>query len=153
MVNPRGVLCPCGRRGCWETEVGEDAVLRATGFDPGTPFAKVLAAYDDGDEVVTRGMKSIGRWLGFGVADLVNILNPQMVIFGGITQHLFRMSENDVRKSVAEALVAPREHVRLAVPGLGLDSELQGAAELAFGPMLLNPLVAESSGVGVGRRS
>jgi predicted NBD/HSP70 family sugar kinase len=147
MVNPRGVVCSCGRRGCWETEVGEDAVLRATGFEPGTPFAKVVAAYADGDPVVTRGMKTIGRWLGAGVADLVNILNPQMVIFGGITQHLFAMSEADVREAVAEALVAPREHVRLAVPGLGLDSELLGAAELAFGPLLLNPFIVEPLGV------
>ncbi len=147
MVNPRGAMCRCGRRGCWETEVGEDAVLRAVGFEPGTPFAHVLAAYAGGDQAVARGMKTIGRWLGFGVADLVNIFNPQMVIFGGITQHLFKMAETDVRESVAEALVAPLEHVRLAIPGLGLDSELLGAAELAFGPMLLNPLTAEPAGI------
>jgi predicted NBD/HSP70 family sugar kinase len=153
MVNPQGVLCRCGRRGCWETEVGEDAVLRATGFAPGTPFATVLAAYDAGNGRVAHGMKTIGYWLGAGVADLVNIFNPQMVIFGGITQHLFRMAEVDVRAAVAAALTAPREHVTLAVPGLHLDSELLGAAELAFGPLLLNPLAAEPVGLAVGRRT
>lgn len=153
IVNPNGVMCRCGRRGCWETEVGEDAVLRATGYAPGTPFATVLTAYAAGDARVARGMETIGHWLGAGVADLVNIFNPQMVIFGGITQHLFKMAEADVRASVAAALVAPREHVTLAVPGLGLDSEMLGAAELAFGSLLRNPLAAEPAGVVVGRRS
>ena len=151
-VNPRGVMCRCGRRGCWETEVGEDAVLRATGYEPGTPFATVLTAYAAGDRRVARGMRTIGHWLGAGVADLVNIFNPQMVIFGGITQHLFLMAEADVRASVAGALVAPREQVNLAVPGLGLDSELLGAAELAFGSLLRNPLVAEPVGLAASRR-
>ena len=35
LVNPRGRACRCGRSGCWETEIGEDAVLRATRAAPG----------------------------------------------------------------------------------------------------------------------
>lgn len=152
IVNPDGVMCRCGRRGCWETEVGEDAVLRATGFHRGTPFASVLAAYATGDQRVAQGMDTIGHWLGVGVADLVNIFNPEMVIFGGITQHLFKMAETSVRASVAAALVAPREHVKLAVPGLSLDSELLGAAELALRSLLQNPLAVDAAGIEVGRR-
>jgi predicted NBD/HSP70 family sugar kinase len=152
MVNPDGAMCRCGRRGCWETEIGEDAVLRATGFEPGTSFTTVLDAYAAGDKRVARGMKSIGRWLGAGVADLVNIFNPQMVIFGGITQHLFKMAEAEVRAAVGVALVAPRERVRLAMPGLDVDSELLGAAELAFGALLRNPLAADLARLARGSR-
>lgn len=152
VVNPRGSMCRCGRRGCWETEVGEDAVLRATGFEPGTALETVLAAHAAGDPKVRRGMTKVGRSLGAGVADLVNIFNPHLVIFGGITQHLFRVSEADVRAAVGEALVAPREQVELTVPGLGLDSEALGAAELAFGALLANPLARELAGAGAGAR-
>jgi predicted NBD/HSP70 family sugar kinase len=147
MVNPHGGMCRCGRRGCWETEVGEDAILRATGFNPGTPFAAVLDAYAAGDPRVSEGVSAIGHWLGVGVANLVNIFNPEMVIFGGITQHLFAMAEDAIRASVASALVAPREHVQLAVPGLGLDSELLGAAELAFSSILRNPLTVPDAAI------
>ena len=45
-----------------------------------------------------------------------------------------------MRAELAAALTAPREQVRLALPGLGADSSLVGAAELAFAPLLGDPL-------------
>jgi predicted NBD/HSP70 family sugar kinase len=141
-VNPKGRWCRCGRRGCWETEVGEEAIMLATGRPIGTSLDEVLAAYEAGDLAVRRGLVRIGDWLGTGVADLVNIFNPELVIFGGMTRDIFRLAEEAVRKSLTTALTAPRDQVRLAPPGLGADSTLLGAAELAFAPLLDNPLAA-----------
>lgn len=141
-INPRGRMCRCGRRGCWETEVGEEAVLRETGSAPGTSLAELVVAYTAGEPAVRKGLRKVGFWLGAGVADLVNIFNPDVVIFGGATRQLFEVTEPVVRAAVDTALSAPNEHVRLALPGLGADSTLLGAAELAFAPLLHNPLAA-----------
>jgi predicted NBD/HSP70 family sugar kinase len=139
-VNPlTGRLCTCGRRGCWETEVGADAVLLAIGAPAGSAPLEMLAARA-GDRTAKIAVRRVGRWLGVGVANLVNLLNPEVVIFGGLTRDLFPLLEPYVRAELESSLTAPRDQVRLALPGLGADSSLVGAAELAFAPLLSDPL-------------
>ncbi len=140
VVNPRGTRCRCGRSGCCETEIDEEAVLRATGHPPGTAVAEVLAAASD--PAVHAGLREVGRWLGTGVANLVNLLSPQLVLLGGITGQLFPLVEDEVPAALASALPGPRASVRLALPSLGADSTLVGAAELVFAPLLDDPVGA-----------
>ena len=135
-----GRLCTCGRRGCWETEVGADAVLRALGAPAGSTPEEILAATAEGSRAAKAAVRRIGRWLGVGVANLVNLFNPEVVVFGGLTRTLFPVLEPYVRAELAAALTAPRDQVRLELPGLGADSSLLGAAELAFAPLLGDPL-------------
>ncbi|HEY7858820.1 MAG TPA: ROK family protein [Candidatus Nanopelagicales bacterium] len=142
-VNPRGRLCHCGARGCWETEVGELALLlaarRAT---EGGTTSDVVAAALSGDVVARRALDKVGHWLGVGVGNLVNVFNPEVVVFGGTLREVFVMSETAVRRSLSASLRAPLEQVRLELPELGDDSTLIGAAEAAFAPLLDDPLSA-----------
>jgi predicted NBD/HSP70 family sugar kinase len=131
-VNPAGRLCRCGNRGCWETEIGEEAVRLAAGIGPGADFADV--AQDP------AALCEVGHWLGVGVVNLVNIFNPRMIVFGGTTRGVFAVTEPAVREALSSALAAPREQVRLSLAALGADSTVLGAAELAFRPLLDNPL-------------
>jgi predicted NBD/HSP70 family sugar kinase len=140
-VNPRGRLCRCGARGCWETEVGEEAALLAAGR-PDSTIEAVIALAAAGDKQAKAGLRRVGGWLGIGVANLVNLFNPEVVVFGGVLRQLFPATESQVRAALGTALAAPREQVRLAVPALGADSTLLGAAESAFGPLLDDPLGA-----------
>lgn len=147
MVNPRGKRCGCGARGCWETEIGEHAILTATKSPPGTTLADVRAAFDAGDRTTRSGVRHIGQWLGTGVVTIVNIFNPQVVIFGGRSREIFAAAEPYVREMLHSALPASRDGVRLELSGLGGESSLLGAAELAFEPLLSSPAdVAARSG-------
>ncbi len=139
-LSDRGRLCRCGRRGCWETEVGDQAVLLATGAPPGMSLAQVLAAYAAGERWPQAGMRRVGRALGFGIVNLVNIFNPELILFGGATRYIFSATEPLVRAVLATALVAPSDQVRLELPGLGVDSTAVGAGELAFAALLDDPL-------------
>ena len=139
-VDPRGALCRCGRRGCWETQISDEAVLAATDAPEGTSLEQVLAAYARGEPWTQAGVERVGRALGRGVANLVNIFNPALIVFGGAVRHVFLATEPLVREVLHSALVAPSEHVQLAVAGLGDDSVAVGAAELAFAPLLDDPL-------------
>ena len=140
VVNPAGRSCRCGRRGCWETEVGEGAVLIALGGGRRDDVDALLAPLtlrgtDDAPE-----LRRVARWLGLGLANLVNIFNPEVVVFGGLLSKILPLVEAHLREHFDSALVAPREQVRLALPGLGRDSALLGAAESVFAPLLADPL-------------
>jgi predicted NBD/HSP70 family sugar kinase len=145
VVNPNGRPCSCGSRGCWETEIGEHALLRAADRD-GTGREGVLAVVEAaarGDMVAQAAVRQVGDWLGFGVANLVNIFNPETVIFGGSLRDVYLAAAAQVRSRInRNALPACREHVRLRTPELGDDAILLGAAELAFQRLLADPLEA-----------
>jgi len=144
-VNPRGRLCRCGARGCWETEVGEEAALLAAGR-PDATIEAVVALSAAGDRQAQAALRRVGGWLGIGVANLVNLFNPEVVVFGGVFRQLFPATEAQVRSALGTALAAPREQVRLALPQFGGDSTLVGAAEVAFAPLLDDPLGALAHG-------
>ncbi len=143
-INPRGHHCRCGRRGCWETEVGDEAVLLATGAPAGTTLQQVLDAYVGGERWPQAGMRQVARALSVGVVNLVNIFNPQLILFGGSVRHIYQATQPIVHQALKEALSAPGEQVRLGQAGLGDDSIAIGAAELAFDQLLSDPLGALS---------
>ncbi|MFF5234510.1 ROK family protein, partial [Dactylosporangium sp. NPDC000521] len=82
----------------------------------------------------------IGDWLGIGVANLINLFNPAMVIFGGMLRDVYPAASAQVRARIAiNVLPVARERVRLRTSGLADDATLVGAAELGFAPLLTNP--------------
>ncbi|MGC5021625.1 ROK family transcriptional regulator [Micromonospora sp. DT47] len=149
VVNPNGLPCGCGSRGCWETEIGEAALLRHAGRDPGERGAvlEVLRAAADGERTARAAVQQVADWLGFGVANLVNVVNPDTVVFGGSLREVYIAGADTVRRRLgAMALPAAREHVRLRAAALGRDAPLVGAAELAFDKLLADPLNAGVAG-------
>ncbi|MEV4841664.1 ROK family protein [Micromonospora matsumotoense] len=139
-----GTGCECGSRGCWETQIGEYGLLRAAGRSDARGREALLAVFDAADRGDARAQTAVrhaGDWLGFGVANLVNIFNPEMVIFGGTMRDLYLAAAAQVRSRLNETgLPACLEHVRLRTPKLGDDAALIGAAELAFERLLADPL-------------
>jgi predicted NBD/HSP70 family sugar kinase len=147
VVNPRGRLCGCGSSGCLEAEVGERALLTAAGRGEGKGLIgrdavrAIVDAAERGDVVARDALHRVGDWLGFGIANLVNIFNPEMVIFGGILREIYLSSAAQVRSRLkANTMAAFRESVRLRTSELGDDATLVGAAELAFAEVLANPV-------------
>jgi predicted NBD/HSP70 family sugar kinase len=143
-VNPDGRPCRCGSSGCLETEIGADALLRAAGRQPGSgmdAYREVLALVAEGDEESIAAAARVARWLGVGVGILVNTFNPDIVILGGPLGDLYQATREIVEEASARSsLVAPREQVRLAASALGPDAQIVGAAELAFEPLLEDPI-------------
>src|SRR5919107_592143 len=138
MVNPRGRTCRCGSTGCWETEVGGPAISRALHLPAGDLDA--LSARLAATRTPSAALRRVGRYLGLGLGSIVNVLNPEVVVLGGV----FRLLYPVVREATDEALttaalVAPREQVRVVVPALGGDAVLVGAAEQCFDGVLADP--------------
>ena len=144
VVNPNGRPCSCGSRGCWETEIGEYALLKLAGRENETGRDAVLGVVESamrGDRTAQHAVRCVGEWIGFGVGNLVNIFNPEAVIFGGTLRDIYLVAAAQIRSRLnAIALPACREHIRLRTPELGPDAALIGAAELAFEHLLEDPL-------------
>jgi predicted NBD/HSP70 family sugar kinase len=145
VVNPYGRECSCGSRGCWETEIGEAALLKYAGRVEATGREAVLDVVEAamrGDSQAQFAVRQVGEWIGFGVGNLVNIFNPEAVIFGGTMRDVYLVAAAQIRSRLnAIALPACREHIRLRTPELGPDAALIGAAELAFEHLLEDPLL------------
>lgn len=142
-VNPAGRTCRCGSTGCWETEVGEGALLARAGYPLEGGRAAVDAVLADaaaGSPDALAALAEVGRWLGIGVAGLVNVLNPRRVVLGGLFSRAYPFVGGLVESSLDRfALAAPRRLVSVVPSTLGLDAPLLGAAELAFEPLLADP--------------
>ncbi|HEY7042450.1 MAG TPA: ROK family protein, partial [Nocardioidaceae bacterium] len=143
-INPvGGAACRCGAVGCWETEIGEEALLRRAGRPADGGSAAVEAVLDDagrGDTTALGAIAEIGDWLGLGLSGLVNTLNPARVVLGGRFARLHPFVAPRVEAALdRRALAAPRSLVDVVPATLGVDAPLLGAAELAFGPILDDP--------------
>jgi glucokinase-like ROK family protein len=96
-----GLSCNCGNRGCWETLVSQEALFRRiraavasggttdllarTGGDlAALTVPLVVQAAEAGDRVALAALEETALYLGVGLANLVNVLNPEIIIFGGI---------------------------------------------------------------------
>jgi predicted NBD/HSP70 family sugar kinase len=142
----RDVRCRCGSFGCWETQVGENALLVAAGRPAGEGLAAVrdvVRAAQQQDPVAAAAVEKAAHWLGVGTGALVNVFNPAIIVFGGALAEVFRAATPIVRAGLdSTAMAAAAEQVRLAPQALGDDSVLLGAAELAFRDVLTDPLGA-----------
>ena len=145
VINPEGRPCGCGSHGCWETEIGEHALLELAGRGHLSGREAVLGVVDAamrGDWAAQQAVRHVGEWIGLGVGNLINIFNPEAVIFGGTLRDVYLVAAAQIRSRLNEvALPACREHVRLRTPELGTDAALIGAAELAFERLLEDPLL------------
>ena len=142
--NPDGRPCHCGSRGCWETEVGAHAIAEAIHCPPDkvAQLDEVLEAFGRPSPELRR----TGTALGQGLASIVNMFNPQMVVLGGYFRSLYTLVGAEVNAGLADrALPAPLESVTLSLPGLGSDSALLGAAEIALEPLFVDPVAALGS--------
>ncbi len=149
IVPEGGAVCRCGNTGCLETLVAEPEIvhlahqiarqqpqgLLATtlGRGEGPLIERVFAAARAGDAPTRAMLAERARYLGIALANLVNILNPELIVLGGIFSQgsdLFLPVANDTMRSRAFANLGDK--VRLQTCSFGDDAGVIGAAALAL---------------------
>lgn len=100
VLDPEGPECPCGKRGCWERFASGEALGRMAreaaqaerlrgalaAWDQGPDLLRgehVSAAAADGDGEAIALVREMAVWLARGLANLVNALDPDLVVLGG----------------------------------------------------------------------
>lgn len=141
IVNPQGAQCRCGSGGCWETFIGRAAIMSClVEAESYGQVQDVLDVVESGDQEVQARLDSVGKWLGIGLVNLINIFNPEVIVLGGHLGQIYPVVEPLVMQELNKALRASREQVRIEVASLRADSTLIGASESAFAPLLSSPL-------------
>ncbi|HYN95439.1 MAG TPA: ROK family transcriptional regulator [Pilimelia sp.] len=140
-----GRLCRCGNHGCVEAYVGGAGIMQTLrDLTPGSPLLHhddqtatiedLARAADRDDPVAAKTLAETGRYLGAGIADLVNIMNPEVVVLGGwVTDRLGGHLLPEVRAVVSrQALRRPGQAASLQLCGIPGNPVSLGAATLAL---------------------
>jgi len=163
VVAADGLLCGCGRRGCWETVAGLPAMLRQVA-DPDDPIAdpaldleqrlaEIVRRAELGDARTLRGLDAVGTGVGLGVSILANVFNPQVIVLGGffavLSEYVVPAIENELAsRMVARSLSGCRVE-RSAYP---FAAAARGGAHVVLETVLADPMsVLRTAHAGGGR--
>lgn len=128
-----GKPCSCGNRGCWELYASENALLEHAALLGFENLEELLDAAAAGDEGVTLLIRSIGDYLGAGIANIVNVFNPNVVIIGNRMSRAAEWLEPAVQAAVDQrTLPYHRERMRILFAELQDQSAVRGAAYYAI---------------------
>jgi len=142
-----GRVCRCGSRGCLEAYVGAPGIIqRLRELDPQsdllddqtTTIAVIVEAAEHGDPAAVQVLGDTAHYLGAGVANLINLFNPELIVLGGwaglqigeyILPELHRFAER-------YALKRPFSATKITLSQLGQDAISMGGACLVLGDFL-----------------
>jgi predicted NBD/HSP70 family sugar kinase len=144
-VDPNGRPCPCGNRGCLNVETDAQRFMAAAGrvARPGSAVLDQAMAVLRGeyatDPKVRAAAASLVERLGLGLAGLINVVNPDLVLLGGLHRCLIEAAPHLLREAVATRSPWGRG-AGVPIRACTLDdSGLIGAAELAWQPAFDDP--------------
>lgn len=145
IIREGGLLCGCGNRGCLEAYASAQSVVKRT-LDAIKKGKKTILTdlvknklgdiscklvYDTarkGDNLSKQIVDETGKYLGIGIANIVNIINPEMIILGGGVAKAGDLLFKPVRKYVREyAFSAATEGVKIVPAALGVNAGAVGA--------------------------
>jgi glucokinase len=151
VIDVNGPKCACGNNGCLESLVAGPAILRTAlsdedGIRSSTAYKVVEGDISrittelitqqaiSGDEYCLAVFQKVGRLLGVGIANILNILNPQIVAVGGGVGAAAReiLLKPAREEAFARALPANVQGVKIVSAELGVDAGIMGAAGLVF---------------------
>jgi len=129
VIDSKGPRCGCGHIGHLEAYASGTAIRRRTGM---RALAVELAARQ-GDKKAQKIIQEIASYLAIGIANLVNIFNPEMIVIGGGLSNMRELLFNPIRKEFKKyALTLPARKVKIVRAKLGTDAGVLGAAALCL---------------------
>lgn len=139
-----GPQCKCGNTGCLEMFASATAIVRMTREslsnypktilrDQCLTAEKVYDAAKQGDELALAIFKKVGQYLGVGLANLINVLGPEVIVIGGGVANAWDLFESDLNEQIKKrAFPSLSGQVRIRQAECGDNAGLLGAAKLAF---------------------
>lgn len=135
---PHGPLCRCGRRGCLEAYAADYGILRMATGQPETknPSHSAVSATAmirieelalGGDRRAVRAFETAGEALGYGIARLIAILNPDRIVFAGPGTRAMALIEPAMKRAIDEGVVDElRRNVEFEVAPDRMDMIIMG---------------------------
>ena len=151
-VEPEGLVCRCGRRGCWETRSGLQALTSA--YPPGDTVRDETTSLDErieilrqrfdaGDTELARRLRLSQQALARALAILADVLNPQVIVLSGYLAAFADVFVSPTASILKDRLLDQRAAVRLETSHLGQWASSHGAALVALESVLDNPTLVD----------
>jgi glucokinase len=129
VIDSRGFTCGCGNVGCFEALASGTAIKKRAGMDA----ISVELAARQGDKKALRVIEETAHYLAIGIANLVNIFNPELVILGGGVSQMRELLLNPIRKEFKKyALTLPAKSVKIIRAKLRTEAGVLGAVALCL---------------------
>jgi glucokinase len=139
LLDPSGPECWCGFHGCWESLAAGPAMVgwiqknAPAGYPhlSGLTAKRICELAREKDGWATRAVENEGRYLGYGMANLVTIFVPDVIVLGGSVMNSADLFLGKMREIIAASCrFVPHEKTELALASLGEDANLIGAARV-----------------------
>jgi predicted NBD/HSP70 family sugar kinase len=141
LINSRGEACHCGKRGCLETEVNLARLLEVIGQESLDADELDLALTRAPGRALLQEMRRQVDLLGEAIAGFMSVFDPELVLLGGFLGSLYGAMPEQLQQRVEQLCLAPLAgSVRVERAQLRSRLLMVGAAELAFQPLLADPL-------------
>lgn len=141
---PHGPLCRCGRKGCIEAYAADYGIHRSATAAKDTTSPSHSAVPEDvmldleakarnGDGRATAAFERAGEALGYGIARVIAILNPDHIVLAGPGTRAIALIEPSLRRAIEEGVVdALRRNVDIDVVPIGTDMIVKGTIDSAL---------------------
>ena len=135
-INKNGPICRCGNRGCLETYIGVDVIIRQyeevnqlEGNGVRSKFKKLMSLYVEGEERATETIEDMLTFMDQGLANITNIYNPDFIIIGGMGCEFPKSIFDRLNERIkSKALTPAGENVLIIPPSVNEEmSTLQGS--------------------------
>jgi glucokinase len=129
IIDPNGPLCGCGNHGCLEALASGSALKKKMGMDA----ISVELAARQGDKKAKQAIEETAHYLAIGIANLVNIFNPELVIIGGGLSNMRELLLDPIRNQFRKyAMSLSARSVKIVRAKLGTKAGVLGAAALCL---------------------
>lgn len=129
-VNPEGIPCLCGNRGCLELYVSGTAIAKEASkvFERQISSPQVFQMASEGNLLATAVVNNAAEYLGRGLGVLANLLNPELFILGGGILEWYTLMEETVNQSFQASCMKGLQTTSILTSKLGGNGGIIGAA-------------------------
>jgi N-acetylglucosamine repressor len=154
-ISVDGPQCSCGAHGCWEAYISNPATLSryfGRSVSPRSPqpmemadftIEDLIARARSNDSKARMALESTARYLGLGLASIINALDPSRIYIGGEITEAWELIEPHVREAIKERTITNElGKIGIAIVPASEYPRLRGAAALVTAPAFAAPKVA-----------
>jgi glucokinase len=137
-IDASGPLCFCGMHGCWEVLAGGPAMTEWMAANAPKNYSeepltakRICELARNGDPLACRAVKREGHYLGLGIANLITLFTPELIILGGNVMRSADLFMEQIRAEIRLCCTqVPYEKTEIRLASLGPQTGLIGAARV-----------------------
>ncbi|MGG1518197.1 ROK family protein [Paenibacillus oryzisoli] len=137
-IEPNGIRCECGNRGCWETVGSIPGILRRWG---GSDIGELMHAVRDGKADARQCMDETLQYLEMALVNIFNMYDPEMIVLGGRLYPYLNPYLTEIQERMRSRIYAfAKDRVLLQPSTFGPSQSAMGATAIVLDALISRPV-------------